>query len=34
MALDQAQMPNPTIFLAIEFFDFELQTSELMNGPE
>nr|CAD2174787.1 unnamed protein product [Meloidogyne enterolobii] len=29
-----AESQNPAVFIAIEFFDFELQTSQLVNGPE
>nr|CAD2193249.1 unnamed protein product [Meloidogyne enterolobii] len=29
-----AESQNPAVFVAIEFFDFELQTSQLVNGPE
>uniref|UniRef100_A0A1I8EGV4 C2-C2_1 domain-containing protein n=1 Tax=Wuchereria bancrofti TaxID=6293 RepID=A0A1I8EGV4_WUCBA len=25
---------RPVIFLAIEFYDFELQTTPMLNGPE
>uniref|UniRef100_A0A914I078 C2 domain-containing protein n=1 Tax=Globodera rostochiensis TaxID=31243 RepID=A0A914I078_GLORO len=33
-AIRQAQNPCPMLFLAIEFFDFETQTTKVMNGPE
>uniref|UniRef100_A0A914NB87 Uncharacterized protein n=1 Tax=Meloidogyne incognita TaxID=6306 RepID=A0A914NB87_MELIC len=29
-----AESQNPAVFVAIEFFDFELQTSQLVNGPD
>ena len=33
-AVRQCQNPCPVLFLAVEFFDFEIQTTKLMNGPE
>uniref|UniRef100_A0A183C5H4 C2-C2_1 domain-containing protein n=1 Tax=Globodera pallida TaxID=36090 RepID=A0A183C5H4_GLOPA len=33
-AIRQAHNPCPMLFLAIEFFDFETQTTKVMNGPE
>ena len=34
LALEQAESEKPTVFIAVEFFDFELQTSQLVIGPE
>ncbi|KAL3105406.1 hypothetical protein niasHT_025770 [Heterodera trifolii] len=33
-AVRQSENPCPMLFLAIEFFDFEIQTTEVTNGPE
>uniref|UniRef100_A0A0R3RI11 C2-C2_1 domain-containing protein n=1 Tax=Elaeophora elaphi TaxID=1147741 RepID=A0A0R3RI11_9BILA len=32
--LSQIGTVRPIIFLAIEFYDFELQTTPVLNGPE
>lgn len=32
--LSQIGTTRPIIFLAIEFYDFELQTTPMLNGPE
>ncbi|EJD74658.1 hypothetical protein LOAG_18054 [Loa loa] len=33
-SLTQIGTTRPTIFLAIEFYDFELQTTPMFSGPE
>lgn len=33
-ALEQIGTTRPAVFLAIEFYDFELQTTPMIRGPE